>query len=142
MIDLPASFHTFPGAEDEALEAAKMSLKFFLPDDYREFLSAYDGGEGFVGEHYLILWQTKDLKAFSDDYEFAEYAPSLVPFGSNGGGEAFAFDRRTLPPGVVIVPFIGLSETDATPIASSFDAFLTRLRDDPRSFWEDDTTLP
>jgi hypothetical protein len=138
MLDLPATFHALPAAKYEVLEAIRLSLKFDLPGDYPEFMSAYDGGEGFIDEHYLILWQAKDLKAFSDDYQFDEYAPSLVPFGSNGGGEAFAFDMRTVPPAIVIVPFIGL--TDATRVALSFDAFLTRLRDDPRSFWEGGAT--
>ena len=58
----------------------------------------------------------------------AKYAPGLVFFGSNGGGEAFAFDAR-VGEGMKIrmVPFVGMSLQDAKFIADTFQGFLFRL---------------
>jgi hypothetical protein len=112
------------------------ALERSLPSDYIEFASSFDGGEGFIGDHYLVLWRVAELAALNREYEFSEYAPDLLAFGSDGGGEAFAFDTRTEPASVVIVPFIGMSYAAATPVTASFNEFLIRLRDDPRSFWE------
>jgi hypothetical protein len=40
-------------------------------------------------------------------YQLARWAPDLFLFGSDGAGEAFAFDRGTDPVTVVMVPFVG-----------------------------------
>ena len=56
-----------------------------------------------------------------------ESAPGLFLFGSSGGGEAFAFDTRTVPPSIVAVPFIVLDLEDAIAIAPNFNAFLQHL---------------
>lgn len=39
------------------LEKLQRLLGVELPGDYRAFLEAGDGGEGFVGEDYLVLWR-------------------------------------------------------------------------------------
>ena len=51
-------------------------------------------------------------------------APGLLLFGSDGGGEAFAFDARRVPMRVVSVPFIGMALADAHELGSSFSAFI------------------
>jgi len=94
---------------------------------YRRFMSEQDGGEGFVGGRYLILWRTSELVTFNREYEAWKYAPGLLLFGSNGGGEAFAFDTRDNSMKVVMVPFIGMSLNDAKTVADSFDNFLSNL---------------
>jgi hypothetical protein len=65
-----------------------------------------NGGDGFVGENYLMVWPVEELIKSNKDYRVAEAAPGLFVFGSSGGGEAFAFDTRVTPPGIVTVPFI------------------------------------
>ena len=114
-------------ADIASIEAAEKELGFNFPDDYKAFMSKHAGGEGFIGEHYLILWRATELATFNREYEFPIYVSALVAFGSNGGGEAFAFDTRTSPPAVVMVPFIGMSYEDSIKVADSFDALLARM---------------
>jgi len=116
-----------PSSED-FIEKAESHFGFQFPADYKAFMAKSDGGEGFVGDQYLILWRAGELIEFNRDYEVAKYAPGLVFFGSNGGGEAFAFDARTEGKGsILMVPFIGMSLKDAKPIADTFESFLENL---------------
>jgi hypothetical protein len=57
-----------------------------------------------------------------------EYIPGLTLIGSDGGGEAFGFDKRSKPWKVVMIPFVALCWEDAKPLANSFTGFLQRLR--------------
>jgi hypothetical protein len=118
----------------EVMYAAEKHFGCTMPLQYKSFMSIYDGGEGFIGKQYLILWRTAELIDFNRDYEVAKYAPGLVLFGSNGGGEAFAFDTGEKMK-IRMVPFIGMSLQDAKLIADTFDGFLIRLA-------ESDGTLP
>ncbi|MEO9131263.1 MAG: SMI1/KNR4 family protein [Sphingomonas sp.] len=136
MFPLPATFQPSGTADSFVFSTGMAALGHILPDDYIKFMEQFNGGEGFIGEHYLSLWKSGDLKTHNREYEFPKYAPALFAFGSNGGGEAFAFDMRVTPATVVIVPFIGLSYQDATWVAASFDDFLARLQHNPASFWE------
>ena len=92
-------------------------------------------GEGFVGEHYIILWNVSELAQFNAEYEFPIYAPGFIAFASDGGGEAFAFDTRVAPPAIVEVPFIGMSHEDGRRVADSFTHLLQRMRDTPDSLF-------
>ena len=75
-----------------------------------------------------MLWKIDELLRFNREYEVPEYAPGLFLFGSNGGGEAFAFDLRAEGRNpVVSVPFIGMDVRDALPLAETFDGFLEHL---------------
>jgi hypothetical protein len=116
-----------PGASAEVLEAAQRALGCALPPGYAQFLRKWNGGEGFIGDNYLILWKAEELKQFNDEYEVAEYAPGLLFFGSNGGGEAYAFDTREDPWVVARVPFIGMDLKHAKVIGRNFADFLRRL---------------
>jgi hypothetical protein len=51
----------------------------------------------------------------------------LLLFGSDGGGQAFAFDTRSAANPIVCVPFVGMELKEALPIASSFTGFLEEL---------------
>lgn len=86
-----------------------------------------NGGEGFLGEDYLILWGAEELAQFNREYEVQEYAPGLVLFGSDGGGEGFAFDTRSSPPQIVQVPFIGMELQYANPVGSDFRDFISKM---------------
>lgn len=99
-----------------------------LPEDFLSVLSDVDGGEGFIGEEYLILWRADELIPFNKEYEVEKYAPGIFLFGSNGGGEGFGFDTRSKPYKVVEVPFIGMDLKYATPVADSFTHLLERMK--------------
>src|SRR5205807_9615430 len=105
-----------------AIARAQAGLRFPLPPDYLQFLQRMNGGEGFIGKHYLVAWRIEDLSNKNRNYMVEEFAPELFLFGSNGAAEAFAFDTRRTPVSIVGVPFI-LSLNDAIAIAPSFDAF-------------------
>ena len=60
-------------------------------------------------------------------YQIADYAPGLFLFGSDGGGEAFAFDIRTEAKPIVSVPFVGMELELIQPFGSTFRAFLETL---------------
>ena len=108
-----------------------LALTFELPHDYIEFLRASNGGEGFLGQNYVMLWRVEELKPLDDSYEVAQYAPKLLLFGSNGGGEAYAFNMRVSPWAVVKVPFIGMGDAQsAILLACSFAEFLNNMAHD------------
>jgi cell wall assembly regulator SMI1 len=55
------------------------------------------------------------------------YTPELLAFGSNGGGEAFAFDMRFGVNDVIQIPFIGMDIETAYRIAPTFTDFLEAI---------------
>ena len=116
-----------PGAAEDAITRAEEALGWKMPQDYRELLVEKNGGEGFLGENYLILWAAEELAQFNKEYEVQEYAPGLILFGSDGGGEGFAFDVRENPMRIVQVPFIGMELEYATMIAPDFKTFIEKM---------------
>jgi hypothetical protein len=116
------------GAAEESIRSAMASLPRSLPGDYLDFIRTYDGGEGFVGDNYLVLWRVEDLATFNREYEVDQYAPGLLMFGSDGGGEGYAFDTRAAAMPIVRVPFIGMDLRYARPVANTFTDLLAQLR--------------
>lgn len=96
-----------------------------LPKDYLAAVAEYGGREGFVGETYLRLFRLEELVALNLAFEVPQLAPEVIVFGSDGGGEAFAFLNGR--PGVVQMPFIPLSIEQAWNVGASFDDFIERL---------------
>jgi hypothetical protein len=91
-----ARFKANPPGSSSLIAQSQARLSFTLPLDYVQFLHRMNGGEGFLGEHaYVALWRVEELRERNAGYEVAEFAPGLFLFGSNGGGEAFAFDTRS-----------------------------------------------
>src|SRR6266853_5251695 len=124
--DLLQRFQITRPVRPDEIEAFKQEAAIPLPSEYLEFLRFTDGGESFIGPNsYAMLWKIDELLRFNREYEVPEYAPGLFLFGSNGGGEAFAFDLRAEGGNpVVSVPFIGMDVRDALPLAETFDGFL------------------
>lgn len=115
------------GATEEALNAAGLLLEHSLPRDYAAFLREHNGGEGFIGDNYLILWKAEELSTFNREYEVDQYAPGILLFGSNGGGEGYGFDARDAAMSVVRVPFIGMDLQYAVTMARNFSEFIMEL---------------
>lgn len=99
---------------------AVAKLERDLPESYLQFLLRANGGEGFIGEQYVVFWRVEELLDMNKGCEVDKYAPGLFLFGSNGAGEAFAFDLKNAGC-FVMVPFIGMSMNDAVVTASTFD---------------------
>ena len=76
----------------------------------------------------MILWAVKELEPFGNrEYEVGSYCPELLLIGSNGGGEAYAFDKRSTPWRVVQVPFVGMDYSLCDVIGSSFSESIETL---------------
>lgn len=119
-MDLFKEWQLNPAASDDVFDQSLAELGFSLPPDYVEFLRRANGGEGFVGDSYFILWKIEELKTFNLEYEVNEYAPGLLLFGSDGGGEGYGFDTRGDKLPIVRVPFVGMELRYATVVATGF----------------------
>lgn len=120
-------FNGNPPADLAAISALEGSSALRLPNEYREFLQRHNGGEGFIGNQYIILWRAEELIETNRSYQVQEYAPGLFLFGSDGGGEAFAFDTHTDAKPIVSVPFVGMGLNEVRPVAANFGEFLQEL---------------
>lgn len=117
------SFQPNPPATKEVLASLIAALPKPLPDSYLVFLARSNGGEGFIGERYVWLWRAEELMKNHIGYKVAEFLPNFFFFGTDGDGDAYAFDTSRGDSTVYDVPFIGMP-TDARPIADSFEALL------------------
>ena len=122
------------GASQAVITEIATSVKHSLPNDYLQFLGRHNGGEGFVGEHYLVLWKAEELIEFNRDYQVDEYAPGVFLFGSNGAGEGCGFDMLTSGSPVVVIPFIGMERGAAITIARTFTDLFPKLENSTELF--------
>jgi hypothetical protein len=91
--------------------------------DYSEFLSRHDGAEGFVGaDRYIVLWGAQQLRELNVAYRVAEFAPSVLLIGTDGGDTGFGIDEATGC--YVSVPMVGMSREALKHEGSSFEEFL------------------
>src|SRR5688500_3062743 len=109
-----------PATEAE-IERAETQLGIRFPDAYRSFLRKSNGGEGFIGQRYLMLWHVHELADLNVQYRVSEFMPGLVVFGSSGGGNAFGFDTRSTRLSIVEVEFVGMRWEDAITRGNTFD---------------------
>jgi SMI1 / KNR4 family (SUKH-1) len=82
------------GVPKHLIEEIESKLQIKLPKDYEEFLLVSNGVSGFVCKSYLIIWPVEDIQEINLLASINEFAPGLIMFGSNGGGESYAFDAR------------------------------------------------
>ena len=115
------------GALESSIEPAQELIRHPLPIDYLEYIRKCNGGEGFVGTDFLILWRIEELAKLNQEYELERYAPGLVLFGSSGGGEGYGFDFRHNNCRIVRVPFVGMEWRLAVITANSFTEFLNTI---------------
>lgn len=91
------------------IREAEGQLGIIFPGSYTKFLLGSNGGEGSVGELYLVLWRIEDLYELNDAYGVNEFAPGLVIIGSDGGDTAYCLDNRNKLNTFVSVPFVGMA---------------------------------
>jgi hypothetical protein len=128
MCDFLEDLDRCPAATDSLIYDSERDLGFQLPEEYVEFLNVTNGGEGFIGKSsYVILWKVEELFSMNRSYETEAYAPGLIIFASDAGGEAYGFDSRRSSLPIVQVPFIGMDWNDAKLVGESFWKFLKYL---------------
>jgi hypothetical protein len=115
------------GITEDSITSVEKDTGRKFPEDFLDYLRRHNGGGGFVGNRYLMLWKLEELQEFNRDYEVHEYLPDVLLFGSSGGGEAYGFRTGSVPWEVIQVPFIGMSPEECERIASSFSEFLSVL---------------
>lgn len=116
-----------PPASPEMISRAERELGIAFPDSYRSLVQFTNGLCGDFGGAYLDFIPVESLATYNREYGFPEFAPGLISFATNGGGEGYCFDTRTSPFPVVVTPFIGMSLRDSISVAPSFSTFLKRL---------------
>src|SRR4051794_18456447 len=114
-----------PPAHAGVVDDLSASLGVALPSDYLDFLRQHNGGEGFIGDNYIIFWKAEELADFNREYEVEKYAPGILLFGSDGGG--YGFDTQSAATPIVRVPFIGMERRYATPVAEDFPDLFAKL---------------
>ena len=129
-IVLPVDWRTNPPAAWARIDAVQSDLGILFPDEFVEFLLWSDGGEGYVSRCYLAIWEIEEMAALNRDYEIGKWIPGLVGFGSDGGGQCYAFDYRAgrERPTVVRVPYGDLDSESVVKIGADFLDAVNRMK--------------
>jgi hypothetical protein len=114
-------------ASRQAVENRERLIRTEFPKEYKEFLCSSNGCYGFLkNERYIILYAVEDVE--SADPEDVE---NIIIIGSDGGGEAVAFDTKSEDFPIVLVPFIGMEREQILPLAKNFSELLTYFPNRP-----------
>ena len=116
------------GATESTIEAAENRLSQRLPDDYRTFLKSKNGLEKWYGDVYLSLYTIDQVVELNEIHGHLAHQPELIHIGSDGGGEAIAFDFRLDPPTVILVNLVSTDWSEAILQAESFTEFMNRRK--------------
>ena len=116
-----------PPATEESLKAIETKLKISFPAQYRDFILESNGAEGPIGKNsHLIIWPVEEIIQLNEGRE--EFTPGLVHFGSDGGGEGYAFDKRVKEMPIVKIPTDSINiDEDAELCGNTFNEFLQHL---------------
>jgi hypothetical protein len=119
-----------PPASSDTIDQLISQVPFKFPESYISLLAFSNGPEGSLGIRpgWFSLWEVEDIIESNKGYCVDEYIPGFFGFGSNGGGELFAFkiSGEELC-GVYTIPFCPLDENDAVLIADNFDSFILAM---------------
>jgi hypothetical protein len=116
------------GTTLNALAYLQEDFAVTLPQDYIEFMLESDGFEGSIGKsEYIVIWPLYYIVPGNKVGYNGQFIEGLVYFGSNGGGEGYAFDARDGRMSVIMRPWIGLAFEDAVPCGNTFSEFIERL---------------
>jgi hypothetical protein len=119
-----------PAARPESLRRLRVGARYPLPASYLAFLAFSNGGEGAlaVGPGWFVIWPAEEVLESNQGYQVEKELPGFFGFGSDGGGELFAFDTRSPQPWkIVMIPFIPMQERYAVVVAESFEQFVRAM---------------
>ncbi|GAA5145201.1 hypothetical protein GCM10023213_36460 [Prosthecobacter algae] len=108
------------------LRALAAATPFPLPEAYLDWLRRGNGGDGPISldPGWLVCWCAEDVPVANAEYGVPFLAPGFWAFGSNGREELLAFDFRSSPAAIVMLPLEGLAAEEAIRLAPSFEDFL------------------
>ncbi|NRB76279.1 MAG: hypothetical protein HRU46_18110 [Verrucomicrobiales bacterium] len=103
-------------------------MKIEVPQDFLSYLKTENPTAGFLtsdgAERYFDLCPESELEGWNQDYDVSNLAPGFAVFGTNGGGEVYAFGSDG---GVYELPEIGMSAEVANLIFSSWAEFASHI---------------
>jgi hypothetical protein len=118
-----------PGASSQHLNELRdffNSINFSPPDDYVEFMKESNGAEGNVGKKaYLAIYSVQEMREHNALSQVLE--PQLLFFGSNRGGEGYAFDLSRADKQIIAIAQEDLDRTYANDMGTSLLEFLEGL---------------
>ena len=123
------------GATEAMIDEAERRLGQRFPADYREFLGAQNGLRAWFGDVYIALHSIDQVVELNEIHDHLSHQPELIHIGSDGGGEAVAFDFRQHPPAMVLVPLVSIDWSDAIFQAESFAQFMEQRRRGEQFRW-------
>lgn len=92
--------------------------------DFVAFIRSHDGGEGTIGEDYIVFDPVDEILAASD----SEYRRrSLLPFASDGGDRLYAFKVQKMGCPVLMLSMTSTSAEDVREVGTGFRDFIERL---------------
>lgn len=99
-----------------------------LPQNYIDFMKEHNGGEGDIGETWLVLYPIEKLQEINDDSEISEDLPDHIIIGDNGSEELYGIT----PDGKYFnVPTL-FDEEDITILCDDMKDFADKVNE----FWE------
>lgn len=110
--------------KSEMIRNIEDNFEIKLPQDYIDYMIENNGYNGMSNEDYIDIWKLENIIQRNNDYKVSEFFPNLIYFGSNGGDDAYAFDK-TNNMSIVRIPFIG-NENNKKIVATSFNKFLEK----------------
>ncbi|MFM2390283.1 MAG: hypothetical protein RLZZ437_1838 [Pseudomonadota bacterium] len=119
------------GAQKASVRALIAASENALPADYLDFLSFSNGGQGELAEQplWLVLHDAEFVTNLLKDPTRKDYFPGFVQIGSNGAGEAIAFDFRPDSAGGIV--YFDMVNSDlpesVVPLAASFTQLMAFL---------------
>jgi cell wall assembly regulator SMI1 len=107
------------GATDGELNAAEAELSIEFPSDYRAMMRRVNGGEAWLGDSYVQIWSVEDLVWTNSYFRANNFPPAFTFFGTDGGGEAYAWDSRpNRKAHYIVIPSLFLRKTLWCPVAT------------------------
>lgn len=128
--DPDAAWSREPAANQQSIKQLRAAAHDRLPATYIAFLEYSNGGEGPLGvaPGWFVIWPAEEVIEGNRGYQVDKELPGFFAFGSNGGGELFAFDARGPQPWkIVMIPFIPLQTQLAVVVAESFEQFVKAM---------------
>lgn len=121
------SWNSNPPCNQQVMVSLENS--FPLPNDYKEFMSWSNGGEGNIGSNYLSLWKIEDVMQLNNEYQIQKYlSEKSLAIGTDGGDNCIGFylgESTTL----FLQPLGDLDLSENRFLSSSFtDLFIDWLR--------------
>lgn len=125
---LEGKWFNVEGASPEALSGLRVVSPASLPESYYALLAYSNGGEGplCVQPLWLSLFPSEEVVRLLLAGTFRDGFPNLLVIGSNGAGEAVAFDLGASEPYPVVAFDMSNGEGAEAiqPMADSFDELL------------------